>query len=151
MPILLNTATKTEIYTQVIEKSGRRYGRGARRSSRAGLGALELIIRENNGAMEGHCIWYSYDTDSIENSSYLWSRKDTDMVHKLGEAGSGRSAVEAQVVNFNRAVDTWRAAPTERKGEFAVSVLSNLGEVGGTLEEHVGEADAEAIRTDFHA
>ena len=115
------------------------------------MAAFELIIRENNGAMKGHCIWYGYDTDSIENSSYLWSRKDTDMIHKLGEAGSGRSAVEAQVVNFNKAVDTWRAAPTERKGEFAASVLSNLSEVGGTLEERVGEADAEAIRTDFHA
>ncbi len=73
------------------------------------------------------------------------------MAYKLGEAGSGRSAVEAQVVNFHKAIDRWRAATTERKGEFAVSVLSNLSEVGVTLEEHVGEADAEAIRTDFHA
>ena len=42
-----------------------------------GTGAFELIIRENDRAMEGHCIWHDYDTDSIENSSYLWSRKDT--------------------------------------------------------------------------
>ena len=53
------------------------------------------------------------------------------MVDKLGDAGSGRAAVEVQMVNFNKAVDAWRMAPIERKGEFAAMILSNLREVGG--------------------
>ena len=68
------------------------------------------------------------------------------MAYNLGEAGSGRSAVEAQVVNFNKAVDAWRMTPIQRKGEFAAMVLSNLREVGGTLEDRVGQVDADAIR-----
>ena len=51
------------------------------------------------------------------------------MIDKLGDAGSGRAAVEVQAVNFNNAVDAWRKASTEKKGEFAAAVLSNLGEV----------------------
>ena len=68
------------------------------------------------------------------------------MVDKLGDAGSGRAAVEVQTVNFNKAVDAWRMASIERKGEFAAMVLSNLREVGGTLEDRVGQVDADAIR-----
>ncbi len=41
-----------------------------------GTGAFELIIQGNDVRMEGHCIWHDYDTHSIENSSYRWSRKD---------------------------------------------------------------------------
>jgi len=68
------------------------------------------------------------------------------MVHKLGDAGSGRAAVEVQAVNFNNAVDAWRGASIERKGEFAAMVLSNLREVGGILEDRVGQVNADAIR-----
>ncbi len=32
------------------------------------------------------------------------------MIDKLGDAGSGRAAVEVQAVNFNNAVDAWRKA-----------------------------------------
>ncbi len=68
------------------------------------------------------------------------------MVDKLGGAGSGRAAVEVQMVNFNNAVDAWRMTPIERKGEFAAMVLANLREVGGTLEDRVGQVNADAIR-----
>ena len=37
-------------------------------------------------------------------------------------------------------------APIERKGEFATMILSNLREVGGILEDRVGQVDADAIR-----
>lgn len=60
------------------------------------------------------------------------------MVDKLGDAGSGRAAVEVQMVNFNKAVDAWRMAPIERKGEFAAMVLSNLREVGGNCARLLG-------------
>ncbi len=73
------------------------------------------------------------------------------MIDKLGDAGSGRAAVEVQAVNFNHAVDAWRRASIERKGEFAAAVLSNLGEVGGTLEDRIGQADAAAIRANAKA
>ena len=52
------------------------------------------------------------------------------MVHKLGDAGSGRAAAEVQAVNFNNAVDAWHRASIETKGAFAAAVLSILGEVG---------------------
>ncbi len=69
------------------------------------------------------------------------------MVHKLGGAGSGRAAVEVQTVNFDSAVTAWRGASPDNKGRFAASVLSNLLEVGGNLEDRVGQADADTIRT----
>ncbi len=37
------------------------------------------------------------------------------MVDKLGDAGSGRAAVEVQAVNFNNAVDAWHKPPTKRR------------------------------------
>ncbi len=73
------------------------------------------------------------------------------MVHKLGDAGSGRAAAEVQAVNFNNAVDAWRRASIETKGAFGAAVLSNLGEVGGTLEDRIGQADAAAIRANAKA
>ncbi len=75
------------------------------------------------------------------------------MVHKLGDAGSGRAAVEVQAVNFNKAVDAWHRyrASIEKKGEFAAAVLSNLREVGGTLEDRIGQVEADAIRADAKA
>ena len=54
------------------------------------------------------------------------------MVDKLGDAGSGRAAVEVQAVNFNNAVDAWHKASNEKKGEFAAAVLSLLF-VGGLV------------------
>ncbi len=73
------------------------------------------------------------------------------MIDKLGDAGSGRAAVEVQAVNFNNAVDAWRKASIERKGEFAAAVLSNLGEVGGTLEDRIGQVEADAVRANAKA
>ncbi len=46
------------------------------------------------------------------------------MIDKLGDARSGRAAVEVQAVNLNNAVDAWRKASIEKKGEFAAAVLS---------------------------
>ncbi len=73
------------------------------------------------------------------------------MVHKLGDAGSGRAAVEVQAVNFINAVHAWHRASIETKGAFAAAVLSNLGEVGGTLEDRIGQVEADAIRADAKA
>ena len=73
------------------------------------------------------------------------------MVHKLGDAGSGRAAAEVQAVNFNNAVDAWHRASIETKGAFAAAVLSNLGEVGGTLEDRIGQVEADAIRANAKA
>ncbi len=42
------------------------------------------------------------------------------MIDKLGDAGSGRAAVEVQAVNFNNAVDAWRKASIERKRQIGV-------------------------------
>ncbi len=73
------------------------------------------------------------------------------MVHKLGDAGSGRAAVEVQAVNFINAVHAWHRASIETKGAFAAAVLSNLGEVGGTLKDRIGQVEADAIRADAKA
>ena len=71
------------------------------------------------------------------------------MVKDFEKAGRGGSTVGVLMVNFNSAVDLWRRASSERKGELAAAVLSNLGEVGGTLEDRVGQVDAKEIRADY--
>lgn len=40
-----------------------------------GKGAFQLKILGNESEMKGKCVWYDYDTDEIESSDYVWTKK----------------------------------------------------------------------------
>ncbi len=70
------------------------------------------------------------------------------MVKDLDRAGHGRAAGGAARLNFDTALDGWRAAPADKKKEAALAVLANVGALNQQLANIVSADEAEAIRRD---
>ncbi len=71
------------------------------------------------------------------------------MVEDLDKAGRGRAAGGAAQLNFDTALEGWRAASEDMKKEAALAVLANVGSLNQKLVSLVSADEAEAIRRDF--
>ncbi len=70
------------------------------------------------------------------------------MVKDLDRAGHGRAAGGAARLNFDTALEGWRAAPEDKKNQAAMAVLANVGSLNQQLANLVSADEAEAIRRD---
>ena len=71
------------------------------------------------------------------------------MVEDLDKAGRGRASGGAAQLNFDTALEAWRAASEDKKKDAALAVLANVRSLNQKLASLVSVEEAEAIRRDF--